>query len=314
MRARQRMVIRPSQVLGQAGLLKNRAQKIVLLMLAVAVLAAAGMAQWTRDPGGRSGRGGFGGGSRGGRAGVPDWENDAELPHDKFTFARVQYSGYGRGFSGWRVDYPNADLNFSYRIEQLTAIKADPNGTLVEFTGDRLKEHPFVYITDPRSMSLGVDEVEGFREYLLNGGFFMVDDFWSESEWETFYREMKRVFPNIEPVDLAVDHPLFNHVFPLNEKPQVPSEDWYVGRFATPQQALDSGVTWETKRYETMPPKPHYYAYFDKKGRMMGVACHNTDIGDGWEEEGATPWYFKHFSEPKSYPMGINILIYAMTH
>ena len=314
MRARQRMVIRPSQVLGQAGLLKNRAQKIVLLMLAVAVLAAAGMAQWTRDPGGRSGRGGFGGGSRGGRAGVPDWENDAELPHDKFTFARVQYSGYGRGFSGWRVDYPNADLNFSYRIEQLTAIKADPNGTLVEFTGDRLKEHPFVYITDPRSMSLGVDEVEGFREYLLNGGFFMVDDFWSESEWETFYREMKRVFPNIEPVDLAVDHPLFNHVFPLNEKPQVPSEDWYVGRFATPQQALDSGVTWETKRYESMPPKPHYYAYFDKKGRMMGVACHNTDIGDGWEEEGATPWYFKHFSEPKSYPMGINILIYAMTH
>ena len=314
MRARQRMVIRPRQVLGQAGLLKNRAQKIVLLMLAVAVLAAAGMAQWTRDPGGRSGRGGFGGGSRGGRAGVPDWENDAELPHDKFTFARVQYSGYGRGFSGWRVDYPNADLNFSYRIEQLTAIKADPNGTLVEFTGDRLKEHPFVYITDPRSMSLGEDEIEGFRKYLLNGGFFMVDDFWSESEWETFYREMKRVFPNIEPVDLAVDHPLFNHVFPLNEKPQVPSEDWYVDRFATPQQALDSGVTWETKRYETMPPKPHYYAYFDKKGRMMGVACHNTDIGDGWEEEGATPWYFKHFSEPKSYPMGINILIYAMTH
>ena len=282
MRARQRMVIRPSQVLGQAGLLKNRAQKIVLSMLAVALLAAAGMAQWTRDPGGRSGRGGFGGGSRGGRAGVPDWENDAELPHDKFTFARVQYSGYGRGFSGWRVDYPNADLNFSYRIEQLTAIKADPNGTLVEFTGDRLKEHPFVYITDPRSMSLGEDEVEGFRKYLLNGGFFMVDDFWSESEWETFYREMKRVFPNIEPVDLAVDHPLFNHVFPLNEKPQVPSEDWYVGRFATPQQALDSGVTWETKRYESMPPKPHYYAYFDKKGRMMGVACHNTDIGDGW--------------------------------
>ena len=108
MRARQRMVIRPSQALGQAGLLKNRAQKIVLSMLAVALLAAAGMAQWSRDPGGRSGRGGFGG-NRGDRAGVPDWENDTELPHDKFTFARVQYSGYGRGFGGgWRGGYPDA--------------------------------------------------------------------------------------------------------------------------------------------------------------------------------------------------------------
>ena len=98
-------------------------------MLAVTLLAAAAVAQWTRDPGGRSGRGGFG--ARGGRGGVPDWENDAELPHDKFTFARIQYSGYGRGFGGWRVDYPNADLNFSHRLEQLTAIKTDPDGTVV---------------------------------------------------------------------------------------------------------------------------------------------------------------------------------------
>ena len=283
-------------------------------MLTVALLGAAAMAQWTRDPGGRSGRNGRGGFGGSGRAGVPDWENDAELPHDKFTFARVQYSGYGRGFGGWRVDYPNADLNFSHRIEQLTAIKADPNGTVVELTGDKLKAYPFVYISDPRSMSLGEEEVKGFREYLSNGGFFMADDFWSESEWDAFYREMKRVLPNIEPVDLPLDHPLFNHVFPLNEKPQVPSEDWYVDRFATPQEAMANGVTWETKRYETMPPKPHFYAYFDKKGRMMGVACHNTDIGDGWEEEGVSEWYFKNFSEPKSYPMGINILIYAMTH
>ncbi|MDP7047873.1 MAG: DUF4159 domain-containing protein [Verrucomicrobiota bacterium] len=288
-------------------------QKIVILTLAVAVTGVFAMAQWTRDPGGRGGRGGFGGG-RDGRAGVPDWENDAELPQDKFTFARVQYSGYGRGFGGWRVDYPDADLNFSYRLEQLTAIKADPDGTVVDFTDDLLMEHPFVYITDPRSISLGEDEVKGFREYLLNGGFFMADDFWSEPEWESFYREMKRVLPDVEPVDLPVEHPLFNHVFPLNEKPQVPSEDWYVNRFATAQQALDAGVTWETKRYETLPPLPHYYAYFDKKGRMMGIACHNTDVGDGWEEEGATPWYFEHFSEPKSYPMGINILVYAMTH
>ena len=305
------MVLSPSQPLGQARPLKTRTLKIVLLILAAILLAAAAVAQWTRDPGGRSGRSGFG---RGGRGGVPEWENDAEMPHDKFTFTRIQYSGYGRGGGGWRVDYPNADLNFSHRIEQLTAIKADPEGTVVQFTEKKLYGYPFVYITDPRSMSLGEDEVKGFSKYLRSGGFFMADDFWSESEWEAFYREMKRVLPDVEPVDLPVEHPLFSHVFPLDSKPQVPSEDWYVDRFATAQQALDSGVTWETKRYDVMPPKPHFYAYFDKKGRMMGVACHNTDIGDGWEEEGVSEWYFKNFSEPKSYPMGINILIYAMTH
>jgi hypothetical protein len=296
------MVLSPSQPLGQATLLKTRTQKIVLPILAAILLAAAAVAQWTRD-------------GRGRRGGVPEWQNDSEMPHDKFTFTRIQFSGYGRGGGGWRVDYPNADLNFSHRIEQLTAIKADPEGTVVQFTEKKLYGYPFVYITDPRSMSLGEDEVKGFRKYLRSGGFFMADDFWSEPEWEAFYREMKRVLPDVEPVDLPVEHPLFSHVFPLSEKPQVPSEDWYKGRFATAQQALDSGVTWETnKRYEAMPPKPHFYAYFDKKGRMMGVACHNNDIGDGWEEEGVSEWYFKHFSEPKSYPMGINILIYAMTH
>ena len=284
----------------------KRSHRFALFVLAVLLLAAAGMAQWTRDPGTRG---------RGGRAGVPDWERDAELPNDTFTFARVQYGGYGRGgWGGWRVDYPNADLNFSYRLEQLTAMKVDPDGDVVDFTEGKLNQMPFVYITDPRSMRLAEDEVKGFREYLLNGGFFMADDFWSKPEWENFYREMKRVLPNVEPVDLSVDHPIFSHVFPLKEKPQVPSEDWYRDRYSSAQEALDNGVTWETKRYDEYPPLPHFYAFFDKKGRMMGVACHNTDIGDGWEEEGATPWYFKNFSEPKSYPMGINILIYAMTH
>jgi len=277
------------------------------------MLAAVGMAQWSRDPGGRRG-GSFGGGGARDRAGVPNWERDSEMPNDIFTFSRVQYGGYGR-FGGWRVDYPNADLNFAYRLEQLTAIKTDPDVDVVQFSNENLKQAPFVYITSPHSMDLADDEIKGFREYLQNGGFFMADDFWSEREWDEFDSLMKRVLPGIEPVDLKSSHPLFNHVFPMGDKPQVPSEDWYRSHgYASGQEALDNGVTWETKRYENYPPKPHFYAYFDKEDRMMGVACHNTDVGDGWEEEGASPWYFKNYSEPKSYPMGINILIYAMTH
>ena len=55
-------------------------------------------------------------------------------------------------------------------------------------------------------------------------------------------------------------------------------------------------------------------AISDDNGRVMVLICHNTDLGDGWEREGEDEWYFTEFSEKKSYPMGINIVVYAMTH
>ena len=60
--------------------------------------------------------------------------------------------------------------------------------------------------------------------------------------------------------------------------------------------------------------KPHFWAYFDDSGRMVALMCHNNDLGDGWEREGENRDYFREFSEKKSYPMGINIVVYAMTH
>ncbi|MHC4227640.1 MAG: DUF4159 domain-containing protein, partial [Planctomycetota bacterium] len=54
--------------------------------------------------------------------------------------------------------------------------------------------------------------------------------------------------------------------------------------------------------------------YFDDRGRMMALLCHNNDLGDGWEREGEDKEYFHQFSEKKSYPMGINVVIYAMSH
>jgi hypothetical protein len=252
------------------------------------------------------------------RAGVPDWDTGGEFSNDVFTFARIRYSSgyggrgsrgrggrYGRGFSGgnWATDYPDSDLNFSFRLHQLTAMEVNPDGVVIELTNPQLFNYPFIYIVEPGRLVFSDEEVRVLRRYLLNGGFLMVDDFWGEAEWYNFYYEIKRVFPDREPVELTLDHPIFHAVFDLKEKPQIPN-------ISAALQGRSQGITWERTDART----PHYKALYDDKGRMMAIICHNTDLGDGWEREGENEWYFREFSEKKAYPLGINIVFYAMTH
>ena len=246
-------------------------------------------------------------GERDPRAGVPNWDRDEELPNDMFTFARIQYDSWGRGWRGrgkWSVDYPESDLNMSFRLEQLTSLKVDPEGIVLSLNEDKLFNYPFIYIIEPGELYFSDAEVKALRKYLLNGGFLMVDDFWGEAEWKSFERQFRRVFPTREIVELPIEHELFQCVFPLKQKPQVPNP-------RTAMQGASRGITWERWDAKT----PHYRGVYDDEGRLMVVICHNTDLGDGWEEESrAGEWYFKEFSEPKAYPMGINIIFYSMTH
>jgi Domain of unknown function (DUF4159) len=237
------------------------------------------------------------------RGGIPVWDVDKEHPDDVFTFVRVKYPSMGgrrRWGRAWHTDYPASDMNLSFRLQQLTSLKVNPHPKVVELTDPALFDYPFIYMIEPGAMSLDDDQVANLRRYLLAGGFMMIDDFWGEWEWNNFYEEMKRVFPEREPVELDISHPIFSAVFPLKQKPQVPSiHAWY-----------GTGLTYERDDAQT----PHYRAWFDDQGRMMAIACHNTDLGDGWEREGEDAEYFRKFAEPQSYPMGINIIFYAMTH
>ncbi|MGQ0634532.1 MAG: DUF4159 domain-containing protein [Planctomycetaceae bacterium] len=240
-----------------------------------------------------------------GRRGVPNWSNDGRFQADVFTFVRVRYSSFGGGWYGggnWAVDYPDSDLNFSYRLHELTSLEVDPNGKILDLTDDAIFDYPFLYLIEPGRMSLAEPEVQALRRYLLQGGFLMVDDFWGDEEWRNFYREIKRVFPDREPVELPLEHEIFHIVYDLKQKPQVPSIHAFDGR-STSDRPWDPGSQ-----------TPHYRALFDDKGRMMAIICHNTDLGDGWEQEGQDPEYFRLMSEKWSYPMGINIVTYAMTH
>ncbi|MDZ4848947.1 MAG: DUF4159 domain-containing protein [Pirellulaceae bacterium] len=242
------------------------------------------------------------------RNGVPTWELDPRFVHDTFTFVRIRYDshGYGRSGGNWATDWRDADLNFSLRLQQLTSMKVNPEPIILELTDPRLFDYPFIYIIEPGSLSFSPDEAKALRRYCLNGGFLMVDDFWGQAEYDNFRNEILQVFPEREPQEVPLEHEIFHCVYDLKEKPQLPS-------IHAAEQGRGSGVIWEP-RWDSDTSIPYYKAIYDDAGRIMVFICHNTDLGDGWEREGENKWYFEEFSVKKAYPLGINIVTYAMTH
>ena len=246
---------------------------------------------------------------------TPDWTNHAGFEKDVFSFARVRYTRQIRsarvwwhgGF--WYSDYPDSDLNLSYRLQQLTSIKVNPNGRVIDLTDPELFDYPWIYMVEPGLMILEEEEVPILRKYLLNGGFLMADDFWGFWQWANFEREIKRVLPERQWVDLEMDHPIFHSVYDL----KCPKAMLQVPNVVIGRRADVTGITWEHHDGEECK-EVHYRALFDDKGRLMVLGCYNTDNGDGWEREGEDYYFFHRFSENAAYPLAINIIVYTMTH
>ncbi len=240
------------------------------------------------------------------RSEFPTWKIEREFREDVFTFVRIQYDSWGPfgWWDRWDNDYPDGDWNLSYRLQQLTSLKVAPDGKVLRLTDPALFDYPFVYMAGVQRITMSREEKSALRRYLLNGGFLMMDDFWSPEGWENVRHEMQGVFPDRRPTELTLEHEIFHNVYDLKELPQVVDiRTWREG--------------YDFERWHGSPggdQKPHFWAYFDDDRRMVALLCHNNDLGDGWEREGENLEYFREFSEKKSYPMGINILVYAMSH
>jgi hypothetical protein len=234
---------------------------------------------------------------------------DPAFTNDVFTFARLIFTPDTRGrFGGFRVwddDSPDADLNLIFRLHQVTSLKVNPGLHFIDITVADLPNYPFVYMAAGGRVVLSDDEASALRNYLLNGGFLMIDDFWGDDQWHHSYEQIKKVFPDREPVELPPDHIIFHNVYPFKKEPQIPS----VGDYMSTGQSYDYRWPYEEKSHD-----PHYYAITDDKQRIMVLACHNNHFGDGWEHEGDDMSYFDVFSMPQAYPMFINIISYAMEH
>ena len=158
----------------------NSIRRLVVLLFALALAFGAALAQRSaREMDERQG------------GSAPSWKVDPPFKKDVFTFVRIKYSvdgkhGFGRGTdpeNRWAIDMPDSDLNFSFRVQQLTSLKVNPDGKVLEITDKELFDYPFIYIVEPGRLTFTDKEVPILRRYLLNGGFLMCDDFWGDRDW-----------------------------------------------------------------------------------------------------------------------------------
>ena len=226
----------------------------------------------------------------------------------RFNFCRLVYDGNRNGGS-WRTDFPAADVNMSIRFSELTRTRVafhpsgEPKHLLVRATTPALFRCPLVIMTAPGSAIFSAEEADALRTYLAKGGFLWADDFWGSDQWEQWEGEIRKILPPAQHpiVELPRDHPLLRAQFVVTEIPQIPNIGYYRRSGGdTSERGSDSAVP--TARMIT-----------DDAGRVMVLMTHNTDISDSWEREGEDASYFYAFS-PKGYALGINVLLYALTH
>ena len=220
----------------------------------------------------------------------PEWH--------EFYFTRAAYSsfrGYGRRGS-WATDYPKADRQFLTVLRRLTNLDAFAYENAVLLTDERLRRYPFLYALEVGYMALSPPEIEGLRTYLRAGGFLVIDDFWGTNQWLQFEYQMRQVFPLLPIVDLDLDHPVFGTFYDIDEILQVPAYGRYWG-----------GRTSELDGYV-----PYVRGILDEEGRLMVIINWNTDLGDAWEwaEQPDYPLQYSTFA----YQMGVNMIVYAMSH
>jgi hypothetical protein len=200
---------------------------------------------------------------------------------------------------GWATDYPGGDCKFMGAIHRLTGINVHPNPNVMEILDDEIFKYPFVYAVEVGGMYIDAKEAEQLREYLLRGGFLHVDDFWGPDQLDNFREQIGKVFPEYKLKDLPLSHPVFRTFFDIEEVQQIPNRD---------RGCVDNGITYQDDRDKL----PRIYGVSDDEGRLMVLATYNSDLGDAWEYMDL-PCYKAKFSGG-AYRMGLNFMIYAMTH
>ncbi len=267
--------------------------------LRTALLAAVALGVATASLHGQERRRGFGQ-----RAAPVSADVDFEafnVPYDgRLTFVRLRYTpdwaGWGRGggfFGGvnyqWDHDYPRAERHFTKILTELTAISVTVDASNILAVDDpELLKYPVAYMSEPGHWTQTDEEAAALRAYLLKGGFVIFDDF-DGSHWFNFEEQLRRVLPEHRLVRLDASHPIFHAFYEIES----------LDGFVHPLQFIPSS----------------FYGVFDDNDpskRLMLIANYDNDIGDAWEfsDRGFIPIDITN----EAYKLGINYIVYAMTH
>jgi hypothetical protein len=240
---------------------------------------------------------------------VPERIPPDDLGDGAFTVCKLKYRSVRSEWlgMGWATDYPYAGINLTTRVSELTKTpvsrdqRGEPNYWVVSATDPALFRCPFVMAADVGTLQFSNIEAARMREYLLKGGFLWVDDFWGTPAWRQWTSELRRVFPEFTPFDIPVTHPIRQMMFDLQTIPQVTAiQNWRGSGYSTSERGSDS-------------PHANFRALADESGRIMVLMSHNTDIADSWERESEDHEFFLQFS-PQGYAVGLNVVLYSLTH
>ena len=241
-----------------------------------------------------------------------DYSPAARSQKAEFYWSRLRYTssnsgrsgfgfglGYGGGYgawAGWARDYPKADRQFLLALKRLTRIQMRPVEQVVDLDSDDIFNYPWVYAVQVANWTFTDAQAKRLREYLLKGGFLMVDDFHGTADWERFMAGMRQVLPDRPVEDLSDNDEIFHVLYDLGERFQVPGE-----------QYVNTGRTYEKDGYVAK-----WRAIRDDKGRIIVAICHNMHLGDAWEWADM-PEYPESFAS-MAYRVGLNYIVYGMTH
>jgi hypothetical protein len=233
--------------------------------------------------------GGFGGGRRFGGGG--------------FGFGG---GGCGEGFGPWQRDYPKADIQFLMAMRRLTNVNTRSTSQVVDLDAPdsdphSLDNYPWVYAVQAQTWSFNADEAKKMHDYLMKGGFLMVDDFHGAEDWELFMQGLHQFLPNAQVEDLKDTDEIFHVLFDLSQRVQIPGE-----------QYVWSGRTYEAGAGGDIGYVPGWRAVRDDKGRIIVAICFNMHLGDAWEWAD-DPRYPEKFAS-LAFRVGLNYIVYGMTH
>ena len=204
----------------------------------------------------------------------------------RYIFARIRYGGWS---TAWNHDYPRADRHLEHLLDDLTLIDANLTASnVLDLDDPEVFLHPMIYMSEPGYWTMTDAEGVHLRAYLLKGGFIVFDDF-EQEQWNNMAGNMRRVLPELNWIEITLAHPIFHAFFEMKRldfpHPMYPS---LIGR---------------------------YYALFDHNDpqqRMIALANHDNDLAELWEWSDTGLFPVDNTNE--AYKLGVNYVIYAMTH